>query len=61
MKQPDLGTSVILVLIVSAMMVIAGVPPRFMTLLAVIGSVGLAVAVYLDLLASTKSIGSRPF
>jgi rod shape determining protein RodA len=50
-KQPDLGTSVIIVLIVSAMMVIAGVPPRFMTLLAVVGSIGLAAAVYLDLLA----------
>ncbi len=49
-KQPDLGTSVIIVLIVSAMMVIAGVPPRFMTLLAVVGSVGLAAAIYLDLL-----------
>jgi rod shape determining protein RodA len=50
LKQPDLGTSVIIVLIVSAMMVIAGVPPRFMTLLAVLGSVGLASAIYLDLL-----------
>jgi rod shape determining protein RodA len=49
-KQPDLGTSVIIVLIVSAMMVIAGVPPRFMTLLAVLGSIGLASALYLDLL-----------
>lgn len=49
-RQPDLGTSVIIVLIVSAMMVIAGVPPRFMTLLAVVGSMGLAAAVYLDLL-----------
>jgi rod shape determining protein RodA len=49
-KQPDLGTSVIIVLIVSAMMVIAGVPPRFMSLLAVLGSLGLAAAVYLDLL-----------
>jgi rod shape determining protein RodA len=49
-KQPDLGTSIIIVLIVSAMMVIAGVPPRFMTLLAVLGSLGLAGAVYLDLL-----------
>ncbi len=49
-KQPDLGTSVIIVLVVASMMVIAGVPPRFMTLLAVVGSVGLAAAVYLDLL-----------
>lgn len=48
--QPDIGTSVIIVLIVSAMMVVAGVPPRFMTLLAVVGSMGLAAAIYLDLL-----------
>lgn len=49
-KQPDLGTSVIIVLIVASMLVIAGVPPRFMTLLAVLGSLGLAAALYLDLL-----------
>jgi rod shape determining protein RodA len=49
-KEPDLGTAIIIVLVVSAMMVIAGVPPRFMTLLAVIGSVGLAAAVFLNLL-----------
>ncbi len=49
-KQPDIGTSVIIVLIVSAMMVVAGVPPRFMTLLAALGSMGLAAAIYLDLL-----------
>lgn len=49
-KQPDLGTAIIIVLVVSSMMVIAGVPPRFMTLLAVLGSIGLASAVYLDLL-----------
>jgi rod shape determining protein RodA len=49
-KQPDLGTSVIIILIVASMMVIAGVPPRFMTLLAVIGSLGLGSAIYLDLL-----------
>lgn len=49
-KQPDLGTAIIIVLVVSSMMVIAGVPPRFMSLLAVLGSIGLASAVYLDLL-----------
>ncbi len=49
-KEPDLGTAIIIVLVVSAMMVIAGVPPRFMTLLAVLGSLGLAMAIYLDLL-----------
>ena len=48
--QPDLGTAGIVLITVSAMMVIAGVPPRFMTLLAVAGSVGLVSAVYLDLL-----------
>ncbi|HEY5111148.1 MAG TPA: FtsW/RodA/SpoVE family cell cycle protein [Acidimicrobiales bacterium] len=49
-KQPDLGTSVIIILTVASMMVIAGVPPRFMSLLAVAGSVGLAAAIYFDLL-----------
>ncbi|MDE3008021.1 MAG: rod shape-determining protein RodA [Acidobacteriota bacterium] len=49
-KQPDLGTTVIIVLTVSAMMVLAGVPPRFMSLLAVLGSIGVAMAIYLQLL-----------
>lgn len=49
-KEPDLGTAIIIVLVVSSMMVIAGVPPRFMTLLAVIGSLGLTAAVFLNLL-----------
>jgi rod shape determining protein RodA len=48
--QPDLGTAIILVITVSAIMVVAGVPPRFMTLLAVVGSVGAVFAVYLGLL-----------
>jgi rod shape determining protein RodA len=47
--QPDLGTSIIIVLTVSAMLVIAGVPPRLLTLLAVLGSAGIVVAFYLDL------------
>jgi rod shape determining protein RodA len=49
-KQPDLGTAIIIVMITAAMMVVAGVPPRFMSLLAVLGSFGLAAALYLDLL-----------
>jgi rod shape determining protein RodA len=48
--QPDLGTSIIIILVVAAMMVVAGIPPRFMTFLTIVGSAGLAVAVYLDLL-----------
>jgi len=49
-RQPDFGTTVIIVLTVSAMMVLAGVPPRFMSMLAILGSAGVALAVYLDLL-----------
>jgi rod shape determining protein RodA len=48
--QPDLGTSIIIVLVVAAMMVVAGVPPRFMTFLAVMGSISVVAAVYLKLL-----------
>lgn len=48
--QPDLGTAIIVVLVVAAMMVVAGVPPRFMTFLAVVGSAAVALAVYGKLL-----------
>ena len=48
--QPDLGTSIIIVLVVAGMMVVAGIPPRFMTFLSIVGTVGLVSAVYLDLL-----------
>ena len=48
--QPDLGTAIIIVLVVSAMMVIAGVPPRFMSFLVVVGSVAVVGSVYLGLL-----------
>jgi rod shape determining protein RodA len=48
--QPDLGTSIIIILVVAAMMVVAGIPPRFMTFLTIVGSAGLALALYLDLL-----------
>ena len=49
-RQPDLGTTIVIVLSVSAMMVIAGVPPRFMSMLAVLGTIGVAAAIYLQLL-----------
>ena len=49
-KQPDLGTSIILILCVGAMMVVAGVPPRFMSFLAIAGSLSIVAATYLDLL-----------
>jgi rod shape determining protein RodA len=48
--QPDLGTSVIIVITVAAMLVIGGVPPRLMSLLAVVGSIGVVSAVFLDVL-----------
>ena len=48
--QPDLGTAIIIILTVAAMMVVAGVPPRFMSFLAVVGSAAVAAAVYLKLL-----------
>jgi rod shape determining protein RodA len=49
-KQPDIGTTTILVLSVGAMMVIAGVPPRFLYLLTTLGILGVVGAVYFDVL-----------
>lgn len=49
-REPDLGTTIIIVLVVGAMMVIAGVPPRFMTLLAVVGSIAVVAGVFLQVL-----------
>jgi rod shape determining protein RodA len=48
--QPDLGTCIVLVLITGAMMVVAGVPPRFMSALVVMGGVGVVAAIFLGLL-----------
>jgi rod shape determining protein RodA len=47
--QPDLGTAIIMVLSVGAMLVVAGVPPRLLTLLAILGSAGVVAAFYFDL------------
>jgi rod shape determining protein RodA len=43
--QPDLGTAIIIAVTVGIMIVIAGVPPRFMALLAVLGVIGAISAV----------------
>lgn len=49
-KQPDLGTTIIIVLVMGGMLVIAGVPPRFLTALMVLGSFAVVAAVYLQVL-----------
>jgi len=48
--QPDLGTAIIIVFVTAAMMAIAGVPPRFMSFLAVAGSFSVVGAVYFNVL-----------
>lgn len=48
--QPDLGTCIILVLVTGAMLVVAGVPPRFMSALVVGGAFGVAAAIFLGFL-----------
>ena len=48
--QPDLGTSIIILLALFGMMVIAGVPPRFMSFLTVAGILSVLGAVYFDVL-----------
>ena len=48
--QPDLGTAIIIILVTAAMMAIAGVPPRFMSFLAVAGGFSLVGAVYFNVL-----------
>lgn len=49
-KQPDLGTTIVIGLVTGALLVIAGVPPRFMYLLTVVGSIGVAAGIYLNIL-----------
>ncbi len=48
--QPDLGTAIIIVFSVSAMLIVAGVPPRFMSALAVVGAIGMVLAAYFSVL-----------
>lgn len=48
--QPDLGTAIIMIMTVGAVLFIAGVPPRFMALLGGVGAVGAVGSVYFGLL-----------
>lgn len=48
--QPDLGTAIIMILVVGAIFVVAGVPTRFMVLLGVLGAAGATASVSLGLL-----------
>jgi rod shape determining protein RodA len=48
--QPDLGTAIIMLLVVGVMLFIAGTPPRFMALLTVGGGLGATASVYFGLL-----------
>jgi len=48
--QPDLGTAIVMLLVVGAIFIIAGVPPRFMALLGVLGGIGAVGAVYFGIL-----------
>lgn len=48
--QPDLGTAIIMTLVVGAILVVAGIPPRFMILLGIVGALGATASVYFGLL-----------
>ncbi len=44
--QPDLGTGIILAMVVGVMLIMAGVPPRFMVLLVIVGAIAVTAAAY---------------
>jgi rod shape determining protein RodA len=48
--QPDLGTAIVMTMVVGAVFVIAGVPPRFLGLLGAVGAIGAVGSVYFGLL-----------
>jgi rod shape determining protein RodA len=65
--QPDLGTAIIMVIVLAVMLAIAGVPPRFLALLAIGGAAAGFVAIVLgvlhhyQLVRLTGFIGSTPY
>jgi rod shape determining protein RodA len=44
--QPDLGTAIIMTMIVAVMVVVAGVPPRMMAVMGVVGGVMASLSIY---------------
>jgi rod shape determining protein RodA len=65
--QPDLGTAIIMVIVLVVMLAIAGVPPRFLFLLAVAGAgiaflaVVLGVLRHYQIVRLTGFLGSTPY
>ena len=65
--QPDLGTAIIMVIVLIVMLAIAGVPPRFLFLMTVVGAGVATIAIVLGVLQHyqvvrlTSFIGSPPW
>jgi len=65
--QPDLGTAIIMVIVLIVMLAIAGVPPRFLFLMTVVGAGVATIAIVLGVLQHyqvvrlTSFIGSPPY
>jgi rod shape determining protein RodA len=65
--QPDLGTAIIMVVVLVVMLAIAGVPPRFLVLLGMLAAGGAAIAIVLGVLQHyqvvrlTSFLGKTPY
>lgn len=65
--QPDLGTAIIMVIVLVVMLAIAGVPPRFLFLLTIVGgalaflAVVLGVLQHYQVLRLTSFLGTTPY
>ena len=65
--QPDLGTAIIMVVILVVMLAIAGVPPRFLVLLGILAAGAAAIAIVLGVLQHyqvvrlTSFLGTTPY
>ena len=65
--QPDLGTAIIMVIVLIVMLAIAGVPPRFLVILGIGGAGAAAFAIFLGVLQHyqivrlTSFLGTTPY